>query len=68
MKRVQVNMKGGLRGQVEEFSNDEGLSMPQAYAQLLRYGLQHYRESKSKEGQENGEMVEAQEESEVSEA
>jgi len=60
-------MKGGLRGQVEEFSNDEGLSMPQAYAQLLRYGLKYHNDIKTKEGQDNGELTEADDESEITE-
>jgi hypothetical protein len=58
-------MKGGLRGQVEEFSNEENMSMPQAYAQLLKYGLKHYKNVVLKERNENGEVGD---ETEVTEA
>lgn len=53
-------MKGGLRGQVEEFSNEEGMSMPQAYAQLLKYGLKHYKEVILQQRKENGEAEETE--------
>lgn len=62
MKRVQINMDGILRGRVEKHANEQDMSMPQAYADLLRHGLDAIEEQKQAEAEaasKDGEITEA---------
>lgn len=39
MKRVEVAMNASFRGFISQFADEKGLTMPQAYRELLELGL-----------------------------
>jgi len=39
MMRVEINMDDSIRGLVAKYSNEKGVTMPEAYKDLIIYGL-----------------------------
>jgi len=37
--RVEINMDDSIRGLVAKYSNEKGVTMPEAYKDLIIYGL-----------------------------